>query len=164
MRRLTWLVGPPGAGKTSYAASLPSSQRVVELTEMLGPLVNPVRMRKGILGANGLLVRLIRQLELHPDHQELPPLVVVAGLVPEDALFPLDEREEVLLLLPERQRWHAQLHQRPVGTGSSQQYDDYGYAAVWYERFSRWVEQGLPCRTIPVPFRPELVGLAPPGH
>jgi hypothetical protein len=164
MKRLIWLVGPPGSGKSTWAHGLRASRRVVELTDMLGPLVNPVRMRKGVLRANGALVRLVRDLELHPDNCGLPPLLVVAGLVPEEALFPLGEDEEVLMLLPPRERWEEQLRRRPTGGGSSGQYDDHAYAAQWYERFASWPGRGYPCTRLELPFTPELLGrIARPG-
>jgi hypothetical protein len=158
MKRLSWLVGPPGSGKSTWANGIRARGRVVELTDMLGPLVNPVRMRKGILRANGSLVRLVRELELHPENRALSPLLVVAGLVPEDALFPLGEDEEVFLLLPPRERWEEQLRRRPTGGGSSGQYDDYAYAEQWYDRLSSWLARGLPCRRLELPYRPELLG------
>jgi hypothetical protein len=158
MKRLTWLVGPPGSGKSTWANGLRGQRRVVELTEMLGPLVDPVRMRKGILRANGALVQIVRDLELHPDNRPLPPLLVVAGIAPEDALFPIRDDEEVLLLLPQRDRWQAQLRQRPASGGSSGQYDDYAYAEQWYDRFASWPARGLPATRIEVPFNAGLLG------
>jgi hypothetical protein len=158
MKRLTWLVGPPGSGKSTWANGLRDQARVVELTDMMGPLVNPVRMRKGLLRANGALVQLVRELELHPENRGLPPLLVVAGIVPEETLFPLRDDEAVLLLLPPRERWEEQLHRRPPDGGSSGQYDDYAYAAHWYDRFSLWPARGLTYTPLELPFEPDLLG------
>jgi hypothetical protein len=158
MSRITWLVGPPGAGKSTHSRQQQGTARIVELTSMLGPLVDPLRLRKGVLSANGRLVDAIRAIEHHPDHAHLPELLVVAGLVPEAALFPLRESEEVVLLLPERSRWERQLRARPTDGGSSGQYDDFEYAARWYHRFENWLAADLPIRRIEVPFDPDLLG------
>ena len=125
---------------------------------MLGPLVDSLRLRRGVLSANAHLVAAVRAVELHPDHAAYPPLLVVAGLVPESALFPLSIEEEVLLLLPERIRWETQLRARPPHGGSSGQYDDLRYSRQWYERFESWVERGLPLRQIETPYDASLLG------
>lgn len=158
MKRLTWLVGPPGSGKSTWVDAQRPHRRVVELNELLAPLVNPARLRKGILHANGALVRLIRDLELHPENRGKAPLLIVGGLVPEDALFPLGEDEEVLLLLPERERWEEQLRRRPTDDAASHVYDDYAYARRWYDRFTTWADQGFPFTRLEVPYQPELIG------
>jgi hypothetical protein len=158
MKRLTWLVGPPGSGKSTWANAERKTRRVVELNEMLAPLVLPARIRKGVLTANAALVNVIRNLEFHPDNRGLPPLLVVAGLVPEDALFPLSDDEEVLLLLPEKSRWEKQLQERPIGSGSLRQYDDFPYAEQWYNRFLTWEARGFPLKKIDIPFAAELIG------
>jgi hypothetical protein len=158
VRRLTWLVGPPGAGKSTYARSMAGVARIVEFTAMLGPLVDPLRVRRGVLTANAHLVAAVRAVELHPDNAGHPPILVVAGLVPEVALFPLSADEEVILLLPERARWEAQLQARPARGGSSAQYDDLAYSKQWYGRFEEWVERGLPLRRVDVPFDASLLG------
>lgn len=158
MKRLTWLVGPPGAGKSTWANAARANMRVVEFNEMLAPLVAPARIRKGVLSANAALVSLVRNLEFHPDNRSLAPLLVVAGLVPENALFPISNDEEVLLLLPERSRWEEQLRKRPIGSGSLRQYDDFSYSAEWYDRFSTWETKGFPVTKVDVPFAPELLG------
>ncbi|MDO9022907.1 MAG: hypothetical protein Q8S73_11130 [Deltaproteobacteria bacterium] len=161
MKRLTWLVGPPGAGKSTFARRQREWTRSVELTAMLGPLVDEHRIRKGVLTANGQMVAVIRGIELRAENVGLPPLLVVAGLVPEDALFPLCDEEEVLLVLPERARWERQLRARPTLGGSSGQYDDVGYATQWYERFEGWLREGLPVRRVETAFEPGLIGRVP---
>jgi hypothetical protein len=75
-----------------------------------------------------------------------------------EALFPLGDDEEVLLLRPDEARWREQLARRPSGAGSSGQYDDRDYAARWYERFGTWPAR-FPVRLLEVPFDPAFVGL-----
>jgi len=157
--RITWLVGPPGAGKTTYLVELRSRFRVVEFNEMLSPLVDPVRMRKGVRGANGMLVQVVRHLEGHPDNLHLGPIIVGTGIVFEDALFPLRAGEEVWLLLPPYDRWKEQLHKRPLPMEGSNVYDDYAYAASCYEQLAGWIDRGLPVRKLDLTFRPELIGV-----
>jgi hypothetical protein len=159
MKRLTWLVGPPGAGKTTWAKTQASpSHRIVELDAMLAPILEPSGIHQGVLHANGQLVQLIRELELRPENFQRPPLLVVAGLVPEEALFAGGPHEEIWLLLPPRERWERQLHERPQHHGSRHYYSDYVYAAKWYERFERWPDSGRNVVQIATPYYPELLG------
>lgn len=161
MTRLTWLVGPPGAGKSTFARSQREHERYVELNAMLGPLVDPLRIRKGVLNANAHLVEVIRAIALHPDNAGHPPLLVVAGLVPEASLFPLRPHEQVWLLMPPRERWQQQLRARPRGSSASPQYDDFEYAEIWYDRFCEWLTRGFPIRHIDLAFEPALLGRLP---
>ncbi len=158
MMRLTWLVGPPGAGKSTFARQQRTIPRTVELNTMLGPLIDALRIRKGVLSANGALVQAVRHVELHPANAAAPELLVVAGLVPEGVLFPLAQGEEVLLLLPERTRWQHQLRSRPAGYAAWAQPDERAYAELWYERFEQWCASGLPIRRIETPFEERLIG------
>jgi hypothetical protein len=162
MRRLTWLVGPPGAGKTTFAgAQRAAGVRVVEFTDMLGPLVEPAGISRGLLAANGALVALVRSIELHPDNLALAPLLVVVGVAPEAALFAGDAAfEEVWMLLPERERWREQLRRRP-GEGPRPQYDDYAYAEQLYARCERWLDEGRAIRRLTAEYQSKLLGLAP---
>jgi len=158
MTRLVWLVGPPGAGKSTFARTLEPSMHVVEFDAMLGPLVSEQGIRKGILSANSHLLEVVREIVHHPDNTRFRPVLVVAGLVQAHALFPLREGESVMLLLPNRERWSLQLRQRPVLTEHGRQYDDYTYAEHWYERFEEWLKADFPVQRIENIFDSNLIG------
>jgi hypothetical protein len=132
--------------------------QVVEFDDMLGPLVHPGRLRRGVLRANALLVSAVRGIALDPANALPHPLLVVAGIVPEDALFPVGSSEDVWLLLPERERWERQLLGRPVTGGPHGQYDDYEYSRRWYEAFLSWPERHPGLRVLDVPYDPTLLG------
>ena len=164
MKRLTWLVGAPGAGKSTWArsqavddGSAGAAVRVVELTDMLGPLVDRCRLRKGVLTANGHLLQAVRAVLLHPDFADTTRYLVVAGLVREADLFPLAEQEEVWLLAPERARWEQQLAGRPTDVGENV-YNDEAYAREWYDRLQTWLGVYPIARVLDVPFEPSLLG------
>jgi len=71
-------------------------------------------------------------------------------------VFPLSEDEVVWLLRPERERWERQLRLRPVGGGTSGQYDDYAYSELWYDRFTSWKTRER-VHLLEIPFQPELL-------
>ena len=159
--RLTWLVGPPGAGKSTFAAVANHGfDRVVELTEILAPLVEPVGIQKGVLSANQRLVELIRELELRDENRALAPLLVVAGIVPRACVLPVREDEAVWLLLPDRERWERQFDERPAGEKLRPQYKDRVYAERWYDEFCSW-EHDANVRRVLTPFERDRVGLLP---
>ena len=152
--------------RASYAtidlAGRAAGVRVVEFTDMLGPLVEPAGISRGLLAANGALVALVRSIELHPDNLALAPLLATVGVAPEAALFAGDAAvEEVWMLLPERECWREQLRRRQCTEGERPQYDDYAYAEQLYERCERWLAEGRAIRRLATPHQVELLGRAP---
>jgi len=121
---------------------------------MLHPLVDPTRPRKGMMQAKGLLMRAIRQVELEPSNDGLPPLVVIAALIGEQELFPLSPGEEVLLLLPPRPQWERQFLERSQAPAPGGRQMSLEEASGWYERYLRWKELGLPFTCVTDPLRP----------
>lgn len=158
MKRITWLVGPPGAGKSTLARRSSQWTRTVELNEMLGPLVDPLRITKGVLQANAKLSEVVRTIEHHPDNQGLAPILIVVGLVPEVALYLLHEGEKVFLLQPEYQRWCQQLEARPSYSHGRSNYRDFEYAESWYHRLEGWSPKGYSLTKIETKWEPNLLG------
>lgn len=118
--RLLWVLGPPGAGKSTLAGwlgeAMSPAPRVAELATMLGPLVLPGRQRAGVARAKRQLIAAIRGVELHADNAADPPLVVVAAWLPPRALAPLGERERILVVLPLREDWWRQWSARTAAS------------------------------------------------
>jgi hypothetical protein len=157
MKHLTWLVGPPAAGKTTWALGLQASSpapRVLELAEMLHPLVDPTKPRQGMMQAKSLLIQAIRRVELDPANDGLPPLVVITATVGEKELFPLSGNEEVLLLLPPRDVWERQFLGRPPRHAPSSRPMSLEEALRWYEHYARWKELKLPVTLMTSPLPP----------
>lgn len=161
-RRLTWLAGPPGAGKTTFSQVCDHGfKRVVELSEMLAPLIEPAGITKGVLQANGTLVEMIRNLELRPENLERDPLLVVVGLAPKESILPVRTNETVWLLRPPIDRWREQLYKRPTANVDHPQYADYDYAELWYERFATW-EERADVHKVRASWAPRRIGCLPP--
>ncbi|WP_407659915.1 ATP-binding protein [Hyalangium gracile] len=141
------MVGPPAAGKSTWAAKLlerPLPPRVLELSHMLLPLMDSSRPRKGMMQARSLLIRAIRRVELDPDNGGLPPLMVITAILREEDLFPLTDGEEVLLLLPPPDQWERQFVQRPPGHAPGSLPMSLEEARRWYDQYRGWKERGLP--------------------
>ena len=147
MKRLTWVVGPPGAGKSTWARerqSRPPGPRVLELAHMLHPLVDPARTRRGLMRAKALLIQAIRQVELDPANDSLPPLVVVVSLIDEEVLRPLVPEEDLVLILPPREQWERQFLARSTSPEPGSRPMTLEEARVWYERYLRWTSGHMP--------------------
>lgn len=163
MKRITWLVGPPGSGKSTFAQHAQHGYtRVVEFNRMLFPLVAGTSINSGILAANHRLVQLIREVELRSENLAESPVMVVAGLVDRSVLFPVSELEEVWLLLPPREQWLHQFRNRPLDSNLSgsyaESYSDLAYSEQWYAEFETWEGLGLPIRKIDIQYQEGLIG------
>lgn len=156
--RLIWLVGPPGAGKTTFVRN--QGIPYVEFDHMLRPLIAPWNLERGVLHAHGHLVKVIRSICLQPKSPLPNELIVVAGTVKEPDLFPLQEGEEVWLLLPDHNRWLSQLSNRPKMFDGIPQYSELEYANEMYDYFRSW-ENRSRMKKIDTKYNVELVGRVP---
>ena len=163
MKRLVWLVGPPGAGKSTFIKKVNHGySRVAEFNSILFPLLKNTKINSGVKTANNQLVQLIRELELRAENIEENPLLVVAGIVNSEILFPLSSHEEVWLLLPIKDNWKRQFELRPIDPDYSKEYfenyDDYSTSEKAYDTFRLWLEVGLPIKQIEFTYDISLLG------
>ncbi len=163
MKRLTWLIGPPGVGKSTFAKTgAHGFSRVVEFNTILFPLIKQTGFTAGILTANHDLVKLVRHLELRSENISADPLLVVAGILSEDFLFPLSEHEEVWLILPERNTWKMQFSMRPPdfddGKKYFENYTDFAWSEKWYDEYATWVQKGFQVKRIEIEHDISLLG------
>lgn len=165
VKRLTWLLGPPGAGKSTFARHIQCAfSRVLEFDQMLGPLVNELRITHGILRANNLLIEVVRQIELIPENRTLPPLLAVAGTIDPEKLLPLSPWEEVWVILPPNSQWRTQLEGRPTQKGDlkrseqSEGYKNFAFAEKSYRELHDWTALHPEAKIVELPFHPEYIG------
>ena len=156
--RLIWLVGPPGAGKTTFVRN--QAIPFIEFDHMLQPLIAPWNLERGVLKAHGHLIKAIRSICQQPKSPLPEELIVVAGTVKESDLFPLEEGEEVWLMLPNSKRWIRQLSNRPQIFNGIPQHSNLAYATEMYDYFQSWVKR-LEIEVVYTNYNPELIGRAP---
>jgi adenylate kinase family enzyme len=154
--KLIWLVGPPGAGKSTFVRQQ-SDYPYIEFTDMLSPLTSPGNLTQGIMKANRYLIEIIRHVKNQGETQFPSPLIVVAGNVREEDLFPLEEDEEVWLIRPEKQRWLEQFTKRPKKYKEHPQFSDHTFSLMMYNRFETWINRPN-VRIIETKFVPSRLG------
>jgi energy-coupling factor transporter ATP-binding protein EcfA2 len=165
VKRLTWLIGPPGAGKSTFAWHLQKSfSRIVEFDQMLGPLIKPHQITKGIKRANDHLIQVVRQIELIPENLKLPPLLAVAGVINPDQLLPLSPHEEIWAISIPKERWFGQLKRRPTQNGDLRRsqadggYLDFDFAEKAYDQLAIWVVTHPETKIIETQFESDWLG------
>ena len=134
--RVAWLLGAPGAGKTTFACvlmDLAKDWHCFSLADLLAPLPGGGTGR-GVATAKRHLVEAIRAIGRHSDRRML---VMATDLAP-DGLLPLHPGESITLLQPDRERWLCQLRLRPARPARTA---TVGEAEVARERLSAWLHQ-----------------------
>ncbi len=163
MKRLTWLLGPPGAGKSTYASQFPHGiPRVVEINQMLFPLIKGTKINHGILTAIHQCIELIKELELRTENINEKPLMVVAGIAELSVILPLTKHEQIWLILPSYKRWKLQFEQRPLDKGNGKKYyenyTDYKYSEKHYYKYQKLLKENQEIKLIDTDFDENLLG------
>ena len=155
--RIIWIVGPPGAGKSTWLRALgaaSSKVRCVELGRSIQALVESTGMRPGGLQALGHAARAVRDLARRDQGHTY--IVATTG-VPDWAL-PDSDDESLFLLIPERSRIARQRTARPARTAPAaddREFEVHLNRALGLERRSGR-------RRLDIPFFQELVGMPSP--
>lgn len=153
--KLLWLLGPPGAGKTTWAkqqAQRVAGLRVVELGQFLTPFQLLNQGRPGMRQAKGALMEAMRALAHAPNAPER--LMVIAVDVPEASLWPTRPNERVLFIRPAPGRWQRQLLARPPRSTPTPTLEQ---ALDLDQRLQPW-EHDRDLLHIEPPFDPNLLG------
>jgi len=127
---------------------------------MLQPLTAPWNLERGVLHANGHLIKAIRSICQQPKSPLPSELIVVAGCVKEEDLFPLHEGEEVWLMLPESKRWIRQLSNRPDSFDGIPQHSNLTFATEMYDVYHE-LGNRLDLKIVDSKYRPSLIGCVP---
>ncbi len=152
--RVSWIAGPPGAGKTTIARAierLAPKVRLLELGAFVQPLLGPDATQGG-LTAKGHLADAIRAVA----HRSNDHWVVLSADA-EPALFePAVAGETVTLLVPDEARWRAQFMSRPTRAERTANRDD---AERTRMRFEAWASRcGEEVEVLSLPLCDSLLG------
>jgi hypothetical protein len=104
---LLWIVGPPGAGKSTWAQRIAAREgaRVLEIADLLDWRDGATR---GVSAAKGAIMQAIRAVELSRSEDDRR-LFVVSAFFPPEMLRHLSSREHIVAIVPRREDWLARV-------------------------------------------------------